>query len=508
MREASTDLLLRESSQAWKGGNWLRPLTLLALLIPPLVVGFLVWNQFNMGLVLAGIVALAVLAVMFAQPEATTVIVLFVIYANLMAVAVESYNVPSALAASVVLLLGLPLMHYLLVRRQPIVFNRILWVMLAYLGVLLISAAASGEAANSIARIRDFLLEGLLLYLLILNTVRTPAVLRLSLWALILAGVLMGSISLYQELTGSYDHDFGGLSVTNDAQMNTGQVDSFGNPILRGRLAGPVGEKNRYAQIMVVLLPLALSRLWAERAWWLRLLGGLSAIPILAGALLTFSRGAGLAIVFTLLVMVAIRTIRWWQLLLMVGIGYLFISLAVPDYLYRMTTAANVVELATGNAAEADGSVQGRATENLATLLIFLDHPLLGVGPGQTSRHMLEYSDGVGFRRLEGNRRGHNLYLEELADTGLVGFGLLLTILAITLHQLLRVRRQWPNDSASAQTAAALFLALMAYLATAFFLHLSYVRYFWLILALAAAAYEVLKRKQFQPLPAETIPGP
>ena len=39
-------------------------------------------------------------------------------------------------------------------------------------------------------------------------------------------------------------------------------------------------------------------------------------------------------------------------------------------------------------------------------------------------------------------------------------------------------------------------------LGSAFFLHLSYVRYYWLILALAAAAYEIWKietPKQFPP---------
>jgi O-antigen ligase len=326
-------------------------------------------------------------------------------------------------------------------------------------------------------------------------------VLSLVIWALIMAGVLLGGISLYQEVTGAYDNDFGGLSVVNDATMNTGQLDGFGNEISRGRMAGPVGEKNRYAQIMIVLLPLALSRLWAERAWGLRLLGVLSCIPILGGALLTFSRGAGVALVITLLVMLAMRLVKWWQLLLIVAFGYLFISLAVPDYLYRMTTTADVAELATGNADEAGGSVQGRATENLGTLYTFLDHPLLGVGPGQTSRYAMAYGNEVGFRKLTSERRAHNMYLEELADTGILGFGLFAAMLWITLSQLLRLRQAWRADPAKAYTLAGLFLGLVAYLGSAFFLHLSYVRYYWLILALASAAYEIWKIEPPKHLP-------
>ena len=466
---------------------------LTALLGPPMMIGFLVYNHYSLIAVLAGLLAIGVVALIADKPEATTAIVLFIVYANIPVVLKKTYGLPDLVAGSFFLLLFVPLLHYLVIRQQPVVTNEILSVMVAYLAALLISATFSGQAQQSVDRVLSYVLEGLILYILILNTIRTPALLHQAIWALILAGVLMGSISLYQEAKGDYENSFGGMSVVNDSVINTGQVTTFGKEIKRPRLAGPLGEKNRYAQVMVVLLPLALFRIWSERRMVLRVAAAASCIPIIGGALLTFSRGAGIAIVITLLAMAVLRTIKLWQLLVLCIVGYAFISLAVPDYLYRLSTTSDVAVLASGNASEAGGSVRGRATENLAAVHIFLDHPFLGVGPGQTSRYTTEYGNAVGFRRLAGERRAHNMYLEELSDTGIIGFTLFMSIIGMTLYQLIELRRKWlKRQPEVAYTAASFIVAIIAYLLTAIFLHLSYVRYYWLLLALAAAAIRVL----------------
>ena len=41
--------------------------------------------------------------------------------------------------------------------------------------------------------------------------------------------------------------------------------DTLNGKLLRPRLAGPIGEQNRYGQILLVLVPLAVSRIRAER---------------------------------------------------------------------------------------------------------------------------------------------------------------------------------------------------------------------------------------------------
>lgn len=465
---------------------------MVVLLCPPVVIGLLTYHQINIVLVLGGIIFLGLLALMFVQPETTTVVVFFVLYSNLTVVAVKHHGVPEIIAASFFLLLGIPLLNYLLIRRQKIITNRIFFLMIVYLGVILISAAVSRDTEGSIDRIVGYVIEGIILYFLIFNTVRTPDALRKGIWALIAAGILMGSVSLYQELTGSYDNDFGGFAQTKDSEIDTGREDYLGQEIQRRRLAGPVGSKNRYAQIMVVLLPLAIFRIWAERSWILRIIAAASCVPIISGALLTFSRGAGVSIIITLLAMVYLRTIKLWHFIFVALAASLIVLATVPDYVYRITTVANVGKLVSGEVSEADGAVRGRATVNLAAINIFLDYPILGVGPGQTNDYTATYGNEVGFRRLVGERRAHNMYLEELADTGFVGFTLFMSIVLLTMYQLTQVRRHWLQSRPDiAHTASGFLLAIVAYLSTAVFLHLSYVRYYWLVLALAGTVFHI-----------------
>ena len=67
--------------------------------------------------------------------------------------------------------------------------------------------------------------------------------------------------------------------------------------------AGPIGEKNRYAQIMLVLFPLAIFRFWQEKNRWLKLAAGVVMVCILSGVILTVSRGAFLGLVVVLALM-------------------------------------------------------------------------------------------------------------------------------------------------------------------------------------------------------------
>ena len=474
--------------------------TILLLLAPAVVVGVLTYAGHDASLALLVAIALAMGTMLFVRAEATTVVVFFVLYANLSVVAIRTYNVPEIVAASFFLLLGLPFVNYVFVRRQKIVTNRIFFLMVIYLGVILVSAAFSSDAQSSVSRLLSLVLEGLALYFLVINAVRTHEMVRWGIWAIILAGAFMGSVSLYQELSGDYDNDFGGLAKVKESEVDTGEVDEFGKEIKRRRLAGTIGSKNFYAQVMVVLLPIAMMRIWAERSRLMRLLALLACVPIISGALLTFSRGAGIAIMVTFLAMLLLLIIKPWQFITIIIIGYIGVIAILPEYIYRISTIADLETIRSGNVAEATSSFRSRSNVSLATFNIFLDNPLLGVGPGQTNQYTTQYGNEVGtyYRSIERTRRAHNMYLEELADTGIIGFALFISIPLITMYQLWHARHYWSSRRRPdiAYTAAGFFLAIVAYLATAFFLHLSYVRYYWFILAFAAAFIRIYNMQE------------
>ena len=132
-------------------------------------------------------------------------------------------------------------------------------------------------------------------------------------------------------------------------------------------------------------------------------------------------------------------------------------------------------------------------------LSIFIDYPLLGVGPGQYSPfYSLDYmrKDEIAFKRITRQRRSHDLYLELAAETGIFGLSAFMAIALIILVQLWRARLM-TNDFQPelANTAAAFFIAILSYLGTGLFLSFSFQRYYWLMIALAGAAVQILKAK-------------
>ena len=55
--------------------------------------------------------------------------------------------------------------------------------------------------------------------------------------------------------------------------------------------------------------------------------------------------------------------------------------------------------------ASPDGAVLSRATEGIAALLVFADHPLIGVGPGRFPSYYRLYADDIGIRALNADRQ-------------------------------------------------------------------------------------------------------
>ena len=88
-----------------------------------------------------------------------------------------------------------------------------------------------------------------------------------------------------------------------------------------------------------------------------------------------------------------------------------------------------------------DGSLRGRTSENLAGLHMWTDHPLLGVGPDNFEVHYQTLLGGDRDRSSAPSERGaHNLYLESLAETGVLGAMAFLGVLWLALGGAWRAR--------------------------------------------------------------------
>jgi O-antigen ligase len=426
--------------------------------------------------------------------DASLVAFVILFYANIPTVLTVFHGVPASVSAAIILLLA-PAAGAVLVRHDRIPMTATLPLLLGWFAVMTFSAAVSGDARASIRDALPFLTEGLLLFVLVTNAIRSVTTLRRVMAALLLAGALMGGLSLFQEATHSYHNKYLGFAQTNDAGFKVGE--NISGKVLRPRLTGPIGEQNRYAQVLIVLVPIGIvAALHGSRRQ--RVVAGAATALVVAGVVLSFSRGAMVAMVPVLIALVFLRAVAVRQLVAMAVVGAVAIVAVAPDFVVRLRSIDAVASIGSGAEDSTDGAVVGRSTSNLASLKTFLDHPLIGVGPGEYFRnYSVRYANQLNLRYFYGRRRAHDLYLEIAADEGLAGLAVFFALISVTAGQLWGQYRYWRRRGSDlAHVAAASLASLVAYLASGVFLHLSYQRYFWFLLAIVSSTTWVLRREQ------------
>lgn len=434
------------------------------------------------GLVGAALLGMTIIV----RPSVATLVVVGILYSNAGVIAVRFHDVPSFVAASVPALLIPPLAAFIVLERRRIVITSAFPWIAVFLLVHLISGIFSVNAGTAFDTIVTFVLEGLGLYFLVTNVVRTREAIIAIVWILLAIGTFLGALSFYQDATGTYDNTYLGFAQPSEATVS---VDETGlGTTAQYRLAGNIGEKNRYAQIMLMLVPLALFMAIGERSRVRRVLALGAAGVIAIGVALTFSRGAAVGFVLLFGIMFLMGYLKWKHMIAVV-LGAAIVLTAVPVYTERLAELVAVTEtVGTSGIDEADGAIQSRITEGLAALLAWADHPVIGVGPGEFPLYYREYADVVGIKVKAADRELHNLYLGLAAELGIIGITVFLVIIGLTLRDLARARRAVrARDPLMADLATGFVLSIVAYLSTGIFLHMSFIRYFWLMLALAAA---------------------
>jgi putative inorganic carbon (hco3(-)) transporter len=449
---------------------------------------------FAFGPLLAALVALGLLGLVisFARPQVAIYVVITILYSNAAAVAVNGHGLPEV-GLAFPLLLALPLADDLLLRRKPVTLTAALPYFLGYLLVQVIAAAGASDPYGAADNLINFLISGIGLYFIITNVVRTYGALRNAVWTVLLVSAALGALSTFQAVTKTYSNDYWGFSTVEqpaNAELVPGATADA------PRAQGPIGEKNRYGQILLVVLPLGVMLALSERKRWWQVVAIGGSVLVLAGMATTYSRGAALGLAAMVLVAMVFRYVRPWHVVLLGGL--LAVTLiAFPRYGERLLELQGLAGLSAESVdVQGDtGNLRGRATATLAAVLVWADHPLFGVGRGQFDKYYEKYAGavadtGVDTRiKLEGGREAHNLYASVAAETGTLGLICFLGMFAVILRDLHRTRRRWLAERPQvAHLAMGFFLAVVGYLVSGIGLHLSYERYLWFLLTLAALA--------------------
>lgn len=256
------------------------------------------------------------------------------------------------------------------------------------------------------------------------------------------------------------------------------------------RLGGAVGDSNQTATVLVTSIVLCVALLGVlRRSALLSLAAGAAALVCLAGLVNTLSR-TGLVSLGLAMVAGSVIGGRWRKYA---------IALAMVT---AAGTFAYFVVLAPSSARDrvASSSSTGRSDLWKIALREAADHPIRGLGAGNfavTSVHYL-VRPGATTRAdfvVTTPKVAHNIYLEELAELGVIGLALFVSIPLLSLRcAYMAARRFSGHDDGLELAARAVIVAIVGVLAAGYFVSGQYSKQLWLLLALGPALLALSER--------------
>ena len=343
---------------------------------------------------------------------------------------------------------------------------------LAYVGSSLFASDRGAAVAETLDLVSYGVVVGMLMVLL-----DSPSWLSRAMWAVVAGVSLLAFLAIVQQLTKTYGSSYGGFA----------SVLPAGEAL---RSAGPLNP-NPFGQVLVTSAVFAFYLARADSRPYARALGGALAVVCATGAIYTQSRAAVITLLIAAIAVALLQGVRVRVVAATACVAIVLGAVLLPNTLQQRVGALSEA-VTSGGASLEDGSLRGRKSENLAGLQMWADHPLIGVGPDNFEVHYRDYSAGIGIDQRTQRRAAHNLYLESLAETGLVGTLAFLGVLGLALAGAWRARSRL--EGGDALLGEGLLVGLGAFLICAVTLHSAYARYEWIFLGLALAAGRLAQR--------------
>jgi O-antigen ligase len=430
------------------------------------------------------LVAIAVVAGLFMvmrPPFGMFVLIIFV-YLDLSNIIEVNWGIPSLNKLLVALIFVGVVGTRAIVQRKPLILRPTEGAVILYGFVLTASIFASGQISDAFDQLLDFA-KDFAIMLIVVQLCDSEKTWKTMQWSVIVAAAFLSSLTCYQMISGDTTNDFWGLAKAPVHQI----VEGFDNT----RPTGPLDDPNFYAQILLMVFPMAAYRVVDEKNRFNKAAALICGALIVGAIIFTYSRSAFIMI---LLVSVAIILERRMNIYKFAAIGVAVLLAATPilpkGYLDRMATIGGA---AGSTDTQTEASFRGRSSEAIVATQMFFDYPLLGIGYASYEENYLVYSVPLGIDDRLQNRQAHSLYLEAAAETGVIG------LFAFTLMYLLVFRSLWLARKQLIKMGrrdlvpwlTGLALGLLGYLLTSIFLHDDYVRYLRLMIGLALSASAV-----------------
>jgi O-antigen ligase len=260
------------------------------------------------------------------------------------------------------------------------------------------------------------------------------------------------------------------------------------------RISGEFANANTLASTLVAALALSMGlAIAARRSPALRFAALFAAFFALFGVMLTVSR-AGLVALGVAALAAIIFSGRWrtkatvLSITVSLGAVVYFAALAPPEARERVSTADG------GTGRQDIWKVAWRMAE---------DNPVRGVGAGNFSTSSIHYLIAPGLLRrsdfiVDTQKVAHNVYLETLAELGIVGLSLLVVLILLVVRCSYAAVRQFERngDVAMEIIARAQLVAMIGFLASLFFSSDHYSKQLWLLFSTSPMLLAIARSQQ------------
>lgn len=298
--------------------------------------------------------------------------------------------------------------------------GRVTRVLLGYFAVAVIASTLfntpTGAAARELMRLTSYIC----FYYAIVDWIRTENDLKAILQSLLLSAMVVALFGFYQFLTGGYSGLYDALYPI--------QEEALKNPPWSGRITSFLSHYNGAAAYLNMVVPFCIAFAVRARDSFNRVLGRSCLILSTIALVLTQSRGGLLAYVAILLISACLLApdqktrLRWMTVAALFSIAGAVLAGSIFERLSGVDSFTAITRLAIW----AGG------------WLIFMGHPVAGIGYGNFKTALaatISVPDGF---MLD----AHSLYLELLAETGIMGLLAFAILIIVCLRYARRMQRQ------------------------------------------------------------------
>lgn len=457
------------------------------------LAGSYVIGATNYGVfVVLGFVAIVFGIAMVVRPDIAMILLVASIYTNSSDVLEVSFGIPSTNKALVALTFVSVIGTRAIIQKKPLRFAATEIAIVLYMLVAVMSLFVSGQVGLAMEEIVDFV-KDLAIVIIVVQLTGEEQTWKRMIWALVISAGILGTMTVYQGLTGS-PFEFWGYANAPVHEIVAGYDDT--------RPTGPLDDPNYYSQLILMAQPMAFYIWFTNKNKVARGLAFFFWAMIVFAVILTYSRSSFLALAGIMFVIALERKMDMVRLAFFGAIALTILTPMLPKgYLDRLST---ITSLVTGSSSvQEESSFTGRASEAIAALMMFQDHILFGVGYGMYESNYLDYSAVIGLDRRYEARAAHSLYLEVMAETGIIGiasFSGMIATFYIVSNRAIRQLKEIGRDDLIPWIRSVQF-GFLSYMLTSVFLHDDWVRFFRLglaIMASCAALGDTVVAKHYQ----------